>query len=130
MAGERVLIVDDNATSLKLAAFVMRASGYEVSIVVDGASALDAIRRQHPDVVLMDIQLPGMSGLDLVRQLRADVASRGLLIIAVTAYAMKGDRERALAAGCNDYITKPIDTRTLAGAVADALLSARSGATT
>jgi CheY-like chemotaxis protein len=124
MAGERVLIVDDNATSLKLAAFVVRASGYDVSIVADAESALDVIRQQHPDVILMDIHLPGISGLELVRRLRADVASRDIIIIAVTAYAMKGDRERALEAGCDGYITKPIDTRTLPDAIADALKGA------
>ncbi len=121
MSRERVLIVDDNATSLKLVAFVMRAHGYEVSVVSDGASALEAIRVRPPDVVLMDIQMPGIDGLEIVRRLRADVASRDLLIIAVTAYAMKGDQERAFAAGCNGYITKPIDTRTLASTIAGAL---------
>jgi len=74
----------------------------------------------------MDIQLPGIDGLELVRQLRADAASRDLLIIAVTAYAMKGDQERAFAAGCNGYITKPIDTRALASTVASALEGRRS----
>jgi CheY-like chemotaxis protein len=124
MPGERVLIVDDNAMSLKLAAFVMRAHGYDVSVVVDAEAALEAIHRQRPDVVLVDIQLPGIDGLELVRQLRADVASQDLLVIAVTAYAMKGDHERALAAGCNGYITKPIDTRALPHTIAGALKDA------
>lgn len=118
MAGERILIVDDNATSLKLAAYLMRARGYDVTVAADAEAALDAIELQHPDLVLMDIQLPGIDGLELVRRLRADVTSRHLLIIAVTAYAMKGDEERALAAGCDHYITKPIDTRALPDTIA------------
>lgn len=112
MAGERILIVDDNATSLKLAAYLLRTRGYDVTTAADAEAALDAIALQHPDVVLMDIQLPGIDGLELVVRLRADLTSQRLVIIALTAYAMKGDQERALAAGC-DYITKPIDTRAL-----------------
>jgi two-component system cell cycle response regulator DivK len=118
MAGERILIVDDNAMSLKLAAYLMQARGYDVTVAVDAEAALDAIDLQHPDVMLMDIQLPGIDGLELVRRLRADVTSQHLLIIAVTAYAMKGDQERALAAGCDGYITKPIDTRSLPDTIA------------
>jgi len=113
MAGERILIVDDNEMSLKLAAYLFRANGYEVDVADDAESAHEAIRRNRPAAVLMDIQLPGASGLELVRRLRADPSTRDTLIIAVTAYAMKGDKERVLAAGCDDYITKPIDTRTL-----------------
>jgi len=124
MPAERVLIVDDNAMSLKLAAFVMNAHGYDVAVAVDAKSALEEIRWQRPDVVLMDIQMPGMDGLELVRELRADVALHDLLIIAMTAYAMKGDDKRALAAGCDGYITKPVDTRTLASTVASALKEA------
>jgi CheY-like chemotaxis protein len=118
MAGERILVVDDNVTSSKLAAYVMRASGYDVSVAADGESALDAIRLQQPDVVLVDIQLPGIDGLELVRQLRADAILCHLLIIAVTAHAMEGDQEKALAAGCDDYVTKPINTRTLPDRIA------------
>lgn len=72
MAGERILIVDDNATSLKLAAFLMRAHGYEVTVAANAEAALDAIELQHPDLVLMEIQLPGIDGLELERRLRAD----------------------------------------------------------
>ncbi|MGH2906813.1 MAG: response regulator [Solirubrobacterales bacterium] len=118
MAGERVLLVEDNATSSKLAAFLLRANGYDVTAAPDAESALEAIHRQPPDVVLMDIQLPGIDGLELVRRLRAYPSARNLLIIAVTAYAMKGDQERALSAGCDDYITKPIDTRALPETIA------------
>jgi two-component system cell cycle response regulator DivK len=128
MAGERVLIVDDNAMSMKLAEYLMRASGYVVSVASDAESALEEIQRQLPDFVLMDIQLPGIDGLELVRRLRTDVASRHLLIFAVTAYAMNGDAEKALAAGCDDYITKPIDTRALPFAIARRLEARRASA--
>jgi CheY-like chemotaxis protein len=113
MAGERILIVDDNATNLKLVAYLMRANGYDVETALDAESALEALRLHRPEVILMDIQLPGIDGLELTRRLKADPGTRDIVIIAVTAYAMKGDQDKALAAGCDDYITKPIDTRAL-----------------
>jgi CheY-like chemotaxis protein len=118
MAGERILIVDDNATNLKLVAYLMRANGYTVDTALDAESAIVAIRNNHPDVILMDIQLPGIDGLELTRRLKADPATRDIVIIAVTAYAMKGDQAKAQAAGCDDYITKPIDTRALPETIA------------
>ncbi len=118
MAGERILIVDDNATNLKLVAYLMKASGYDVLTAIDASSALEQIRTQHPRLILMDLQLPGVDGLELTRQLKADPATRDIVIIAVTAYAMKGDQDRAREAGCDDYVTKPIDTRGLPAVVA------------
>ena len=118
MAGERILIVDDNATNLKLVAYLMKANGYTVDTALDAESAIVAIRHNHPDVILMDIQLPGIDGLELTRRLKADPATRDIVIVAVTAYAMKGDQAKALAAGCDDYITKPIDTRALPETIA------------
>src|SRR6266571_4225871 len=103
MAGERVLLVEDNATGAKLIAYLLKAHGYEVTVANDAEAALATIRQCPPDLVIMDVQLPGVDGLEIVRRLRADVASRDLPIIAVTAYAMKGDREKALLAGCDDY---------------------------
>ncbi|HEY0191471.1 MAG TPA: response regulator [Kofleriaceae bacterium] len=117
-AGHRILIVDDNATNLKLVAYLMRANGYTVETALDAESALDAIRGARPEVILMDIQLPGIDGLELTRRLKAEPATRGIVIIAVTAYAMKGDQDKALAAGCDDYVTKPIDTRALPETIA------------
>jgi len=113
MAGERILIVDDNPTNLKLVAYLVKASGYEVSTAIDAEAALLQIREHAPRLILMDLQLPGIDGLELTRRLKSDPATRDIVIIAVTAYAMKGDQDRALAAGCDDYITKPIDTRAL-----------------
>jgi CheY-like chemotaxis protein len=118
MAGERILIVDDNATNLKLVAYLMKANGYTVDTALDAESAIVAIRTNHPDVILMDIQLPGIDGLELTRRLKADPETRDIVIVAVTAYAMKGDQAKALAAGCDDYITKPIDTRSLPETIA------------
>ena len=118
MAGERILIVDDNAINLKLVAYLMKANGYTVDTALDAESAIESIRTKHPDVILMDIQLPGIDGLELTRRLKADPKTRDIVIVAVTAYAMKGDQAKALAAGCDDYITKPIDTRTLPETIA------------
>ena len=114
----RVLIVDDNPTNLKLVAYLVRAQGYEVDTAGDAESALAALASRRPDVVLMDLQLPGVDGLELTRRIKADPKTKDIAIIAVTAYAMKGDREKALDAGCDDYVTKPIDTRALPGIIA------------
>ena len=113
MGGHRVLVVDDNLTNLKLIEYLLQARGYEVSTAFDADSALSAVRTQRPALVLMDLQLPGMDGLELTRRLKADPETKHISIIAVTAYAMKGDEQRALAAGCDGYIAKPIDTRAL-----------------
>lgn len=111
--GERVLIVDDNPTNLKLVAYLVKANGYEVDTAGDADAALASIAAHRPRVILMDLQLPGVDGLELTRRLKSDPATRDIAIIAVTAYAMKGDQEKAFAAGCDDYVTKPIDTRAL-----------------
>lgn len=118
MAGERILIVDDNATNLKLVAYLMKAHGYDVDSALDAEGAIEAIGRRRPEVILMDIQLPGIDGLELTRRLKADPRTRDIIIIAVTAYAMKGDQDKAIAVGCDDYITKPIDTRALPDTIA------------
>jgi CheY-like chemotaxis protein len=115
---EPVLIVDDNPTNLKLVAYLVRAHGYDVHTAHDAPSALDSIHEVRPRLILMDLQLPGVDGLELTRRLKADPETRGIAIVAVTAYAMKGDQERAFAAGCDDYVTKPIDTRALPGLIA------------
>ncbi len=118
MAGEKILIVDDNPTNLKLVAYLMRAKGYEVSTAIDADAAIANIRAQRPALILMDLQLPGIDGLELTRRLKADPETRDIIIVAVTAYAMKGDQDKAVAAGCDDYVTKPIDTRALPDTIA------------
>jgi CheY-like chemotaxis protein len=127
MTKERILIVDDNAANTKLTSFILASEGYDVHTAIDAAQALEEIASSPPHLILMDIQLPGMDGLTLTRKLRADSATAHVIIIAVTAYAMKGDEEKALAAGCDGYITKPIDTRKLGASVAS-YLAARSPA--
>ncbi len=121
MTADTVLIVDDNATNLKLARVVLTTAGYDARTAVDAASALETLKTFKPQVILMDIQMPGMDGLTLTRRLKSDPATRDIVVIALTAYAMKGDDEKALASGCAGYITKPINTRRLPGQIAEIL---------
>lgn len=118
MAGERILVVDDNVANLKLVSFVLAARGFEVLSAGDTAAARSIIDRERLDLVLMDVQLPGVDGLTFTRELRKNAATRELIVIAFTAYAMRGDEQKALDAGCNGYLTKPIDTRKFAEQVA------------
>jgi CheY-like chemotaxis protein len=118
-----ILIVDDQPTNTKLLAFLLTSKGYEVRTAANADEALAVLAVWRPRLILMDIQLPGMDGLTLTRQLKADPATSDIPIIAATAYAMKGDQERALEAGCSGYITKPIDTRQLPGVIARFLAS-------
>jgi len=119
--GARILIVDDNPTNLKLVAYLVRANGYDVETAGDAEQAVAAIAANRPALILMDLQLPGVDGLELTRRLKADPTTRDIKIVAVTAYAMKGDQEKALAAGCDAYVTKPIDTRGLPALIASQL---------
>ena len=121
MAGERIMIVDDNPQNLKLASILFQGEGYDVRTCTDAEQALVALGEFEPSLILMDVQLPGMDGLELTRRLKADPARRHIVIIALTAYAMKGDRERTLAAGCDEYVSKPIDTEALPVLVAQHL---------
>ena len=108
-----ILIVDDNPSNTKLLAFLLQSKGYDVRTAANADEALSSIAERRPRLILMDIQLPGTDGLTLTRRLKADPATKDISIIAATAYAMKGDEERARAAGCDGYLTKPIDTRKL-----------------
>jgi len=118
---EPVLVVDDNVDNLKLMVFLLRKHGYRVETAVDAGGALEALEAFRPRLILMDVQLPGMSGLELTQQLKADPATRDILIAIVTAYAMKSDEARALQSGADAYIPKPIDTRTLPVLLAEML---------
>jgi CheY-like chemotaxis protein len=119
--GQRILIVDDNPMNLKLVTYLVRANGYDVVTAADAQQALATIATERPALILMDLQLPDVDGLELTRRLKADPSTRDIKIIAVTAYAMKGDQEKALAAGCDAYVTKPIDTRALPALIASQL---------
>jgi two-component system cell cycle response regulator DivK len=121
MAGEPILVIDDNAQNLKLARLLLTGEGYVVRTALDAEEALATLESFSPRLILTDIQLPGMDGLELTRRLKGDPGRQSIVILALTAYAMKGDREKALAAGCDGYITKPIDTETLPGVIADFL---------
>ena len=105
----RILIVEDNPTNMKLSTFLLESADYEVECAVNAEIGLTLARERHPDLILMDIQLPGMDGLQATALLKADEATRAIPVIALTALAMKGDEERILAAGCDGYIAKPID---------------------
>jgi two-component system, cell cycle response regulator DivK len=113
-----ILIVDDNESNLKLERDLLAQEGFDVQTACDAEGALDQLRHFRPDLILMDIQLPGMDGLELTRRLKRDPAMRDIVILALTAYAMKGDYEKAIEAGCDGWITKPINTRTLPQIVA------------
>lgn len=113
MAGEPILIVDDNAVNLKLVRVLLAKEGYETRTASDANEAIAILETFIPRLILMDLQLPGMDGLQLTRQLKADPRTKEIVIVALTAYAMKGDEEKSRDAGCDGYITKPIDTRTM-----------------
>lgn len=113
MAGEIVLIVDDNLINLKLIKVLLTAEGYIVHTAGHANEALQVLSQTMPRLILMDLQLPDIDGLELTRRLKTDPRLKKIVILAITAYAMKGDKEKALAAGCDDYISKPIDTRAL-----------------
>lgn len=108
----RVLVVDDNPLNVELVEFMLQAGGFEVFVARDAEQALALLPRADPVMILMDIQLPGMDGLSLTRQLKADPATRHIVIVAFTAHAMKGDERLMRAAGCDGYVAKPIDVST------------------
>lgn len=118
MSAGPVLVVDDNRANLRLIQLLLRGEGYDVRTADDAEAALAALEDFRPRLILMDLQMPGMDGFELTRRLKADPATREIVIVALTAYAMKGDEERARAAGCDGYVAKPIDTRALPGIIA------------
>lgn len=111
MAGERILLVEDNLVNRRMAEFLLKARGLVIIEAVNGMEAVERARSERPDLIIMDLQLPGMDGLEATRIIKADPELRHIPVVAMTAYAMSGDRERVLAAGCDGYITKPIDTK-------------------
>jgi CheY-like chemotaxis protein len=128
VANELILVVDDHPANAKLVAYLLKARGFEVRSAASAKEALQVLESFRPRLILMDLQLPGMDGLTLTRQLKADPATRDIIIVALTAYAMTGDEEKAREAGCDDYITKPIDTRTLPAVLAGLLARQDQGA--
>jgi two-component system cell cycle response regulator DivK len=122
-SGERVLVVDDNPANLRLLRLLLAAEAYEVRTANGAEQALAMLEDFRPRLILMDLQMPGIDGFELTRRLKDDEATRDIVIVALTAYAMKGDEEKAREAGCDGYVSKPIDTRTL-----PALIAAHLGA--
>ena len=121
----KVLVVEDNPANMKLATLLLQRSGYQVLQATDARTAITCAHESQPDMILMDVQLPGMDGLEATRLLKADAVTRDLTVIALTAFAMKGDEERILAAGCDGYIAKPIDYKAFLAEVSR-LLAERS----
>lgn len=109
----KILVVDDNTTNVRLMRVVLETEKYEVYEALDADQAVKLLENLVPDLILMDITMPGMDGLTLTRRLKADPRLKTVPIVAVSSLAMKGDDQKALAAGCDAYITKPIDTRQL-----------------
>ena len=110
---DKILVVEDNERNRKLVRIILHSKGYELIEAATGEEAILHLKNGKPDLILLDIQLPHMDGLKLTKIIRDNEDTKDIPIIALTAYAMKGDRERILGAGCDDYISKPIDTRQL-----------------
>ena len=117
MTGERILVVEDNAKNMKLFREVLVATGYETLEATSGGEAVDMASQHTPDLVLMDIQMPDFDGVEALRRLRADDRTASIPVVALTAQAMQGDRERFLAAGFDGYVSKPVNVRDLIGTV-------------
>ena len=123
-----ILVVDDNEAGLMLAAAVLQREGFQVDSAGSSEEVMERLNKRLPDLILMDVQLPGQDGLSLTRRLKADPATATIPIVALTAHAMASDKEDALAAGCVGYISKPIETRTLGDLVRGFLLEAEGSA--
>ena len=114
----KILIVEDNATNMTLATFLVQSVGHTVISATDAEAGLTLAHAEQPDLILMDIQLPGMDGLEATMLLKADAVTRAIPVIALTALAMKGDEERIRAAGCDGYIAKPMRYQEFLAAIA------------
>jgi CheY-like chemotaxis protein len=110
---ESVLVVDDEPANLRLLTVLLSRNGYQVHEARTAEEALEIVAKVRPKLVLADIQLPGMDGLEMTRRIKSNPETKATLVVAVTAFAMKGDEQKALDAGCDGYITKPIDVTTL-----------------
>ena len=121
---EKILIVEDNPLHTKLIEMTLRTKNYTLLKATDGEKALDIARKERPDLIIMDLNLPGMTGFEVTKKLRENPAFSQTPIIAITAYAMKRDREMVIESGCDAYLSKPIDTRELPGVITE-LLSGR-----
>ena len=112
MPDETVLVIEDNEMNMKLVRSLLNLGKYQVLEAVDAETGIQLAQAHHPDLILMDIQLPGMDGLSATRAIKNDPAMKDIPIVALTSYAMQGDKEKTTEAGCSGYIAKPFDTRT------------------
>ncbi len=112
-SSQKILVVEDNQDNRELVVKVLKINGYKVIEAVDGEEALEKTKTENPDLILMDLFIPKIDGYEVTRRLKSDIDLKSIPIIALTAHAMKGDMEVALAAGCDGYIPKPIDVREL-----------------
>jgi len=119
MSRQTVLVVEDNDMNMQLVEYLLEEGGYSIVKATSGEEALAITRDEasRPDLILMDIHLPGMDGLSVIREMKADPRTKAIPILAVTAHAMRGDKDRFLEAGCDGYISKPIDVKTFLGAL-------------
>ncbi len=122
-----ILLVEDNEANALLASTVLELEGFQVAVATSSLEARERLRDLAPALILMDLQLPGEDGLSLTRTLKLEMSTSTIPVIALTAHAMAGDRERVLAAGCEGYLSKPIDTKTFGKQVRDFLTSPRTG---
>lgn len=127
MKAPRVLIVDDNPLNVTLAHFVLSADGFEVESAADAQEAVAKIKAFRPELILMDIQLPGVDGLELTRRIKADPLTQHIVVVAFTAFAMRGDEAKMRAAGCDGYVSKPIEVKKFAAQLRSLLLSSAGG---
>ncbi len=117
MANETILIVEDNLLNRKLVEAILKPLGYHLLTAVNGEEGIEVATRERPDLILMDLQMPKVSGYDATEVLKSQPETAHITIVALTAHAMEDERERAMAAGCDGYITKPVDTRVFPGQV-------------
>ena len=120
----KILLVEDNEMNRDMLSRRLERKGFEIVIAVDGQAGIDMASSSNPDIILMDLSLPVMDGWEATRKIKADPATQSIPVIALTAHAMAGDEQKALAAGCNDYDTKPIDLKRLLGKIEKLLGSA------
>jgi len=123
----RILIIEDNPTNMKLVVFLLEKEGHEVLQATDAEEGISVARDRLPELILMDVQLPGMDGLAATRLLKGDAATCGIKIVALTAFAMTGDREKIKTAGCDGYIAKPIRYQEFLKVVGEMIVGAGSG---
>lgn len=126
---KKILIVEDDPLNMKMLRILLRPYGYSLLEATDGEEALKVARSDKPDLIIMDLRLPKVSGLEVTRQLRQMSDFNHIAIIAITAYAMKGDKEKAISAGCDAYLAKPINTRELPKLVTEMLLQRKENST-